>query len=148
MAEPMEALSVFAMSTVKFAISPMMAYGFGFGFLETFLITSSGGCLGVLFFYRSSDWLMRRSRSRRDKAVARGRAPARNFTRANRIIVKVKRRQGMRGLALLTPVIISIPIGTVIAAKYFHDDRRTLPMLMISVLMWAMVLSSVVRYFQ
>lgn len=148
MAGIMEALSVFAMSTVKFAVSPMMAYGFGFGFLETLLITASGGCTGVLIFYRSSSWFMGRARQRRQRNVALGKAPRRAFTRTNRIIVRVKRRQGLGGLALLTPVLISIPIGSVIAAKYFHQDRRTLPTLLGSVLLWSLLLSSLVTYFQ
>jgi hypothetical protein len=39
-------------------------------------------------------------------------------------------------------VLISIPIGSIIAAKYFRHDRRTLPVLLSSVLIWSVVLSS------
>ncbi len=146
MVDPWEALSVFAMSTVKFAVSPVMAYGLGFGFLDTLLITSSGGCLGVFVFYRSSGWFMRRSRARRDRALARGEPAKRNFNRTNRMIVRVKRGQGMLGLVLLTPAVISIPIGTVIAAKYFGNDRRTLPLLFFSVVVWSLALSALFRF--
>jgi len=41
------------------------------------------------------------------------------------------------------PPILSIPITAVIAAKYFHHDRRTLPVLLAAVSGWSVVLSTV-----
>ena len=142
----LEALSVFALSMVKFAVSALWSYDRGFGFVETVVITSAGGCLGVMVFYRSSRWLMQRARDRQERKLAKGGKRSRAFTRTNRLIVRVKRGQGMPGVALLTPVLLSIPIGAIISAKYFRDDRRTLPALLSSVLVWSVVLSSLWRF--
>ena len=74
-----------------------------------------------------------------------GGAPVRGrrvFTRTNRFIVRVKRGHGMHGLAMITPPLISIPIGSILAAKYFHHDRRTLPTLLSSVVIWSVVLTA------
>ncbi len=135
-----EVLSILFTSMVKFAFSPLMSYQLGYGYMQTLGITAVGGCTGVLIFYGSSGWMMERARKRRVLRELAGAARKRSFTRTNRMIVRVKRR-GLGGLAVLTPVVISIPIGTIIAAKYFRDDRRTLPLLLGSVIMWAVIMS-------
>ena len=59
------------------------------------------------------------------------------------MIVRVKRNQGLNGLAAITPVLISIPLGTILAARYFRHDKRALPVLFSSVLIWDVILSSI-----
>ncbi|MCB0795099.1 MAG: hypothetical protein KDB88_10210 [Flavobacteriales bacterium] len=146
MADLLEILSIVAAAMVKFAVSPIWSYQLGYSLWETVAFTSLGGVVGVLFFYRISGWLMRKARIRRLRralaAEAAGKLPARSFTRGNRLIVKVKRGHGLHGLAAITPVLISIPIGAILAAKYFYHDRRTIPVLISSVLIWSVVLSS------
>lgn len=144
----LEVLSVFAFSMVKFSLSQLMAMGLGFGFLPTLLITVLGGCTGVLVFFYGSGWIMERALQRKKKRLASGKAPKRAFTRSNRTIVRVKRTQGLSGLAFLTPVLISIPIGSLIAAKYFRNDKRTLPVMMLAVLGWGTALSGFWQLFQ
>lgn len=144
----LKALSVFALSMLKYPFSQVTATGLGFGFLSTFLITTLGGCTGVIVFYRASGWLMDRARDRKLKRLAAGHAPKRSFTRTNRTIVRVKRSQGLSGLAFLTPILISVPIGSVLAAKYFRNDRRTLPILLVSVVAWGIVLTSFWQFFK
>jgi hypothetical protein len=144
----LKALSVFALSMIKFPFSQVTATGLGFGFLPTFLITTAGGCTGVIIFYHASGWLLDRARRRRIRRMAEGHAPKRSFSRTNRTIVRVKRSQGLSGLAFLTPILISVPIGSVLAAKYFRNDKRTLPVLLISVVAWGIVLTSFWQFFK
>lgn len=140
-------LSVVAMSMVKFAVAPLLALQLGYSIPATVLMTTVGGCSGVFIFFKASGWFMERSeRRRRLRALRReqeGRPAARVFNRRNRTIVRVKRSQGLPGLALITPAIISIPIGTIIAAKYFRHHPRALPSLFGSVLLWSLLLSMV-----
>lgn len=144
----LEVLSVFAMSMVKFAFAQLMATGLGFGFLPTWIISTLGGCTGVLLFYFGSGWFMELAFRRKQRRLAAGKAPKRAFTRTNRTIVRVKGTQGLSGLAFLTPVIISIPIGSVLAAKYFRNDRRTLPILLSAVAAWGLVLTTFWQFFR
>lgn len=134
-------LGVFALSMVKYPFSQPAALGLGLGFLPALMVTVAGGCSGVVVFYGASGWLMELARRRRFQRIAEGRAPKRSFTRTNRTIVRVKRGQGLSGLAFFTPVLISIPIGSILAAKYFRNDRRTLPVLLLSVVLWGLVLN-------
>lgn len=147
MSDPLEILSVIAAGTVKLLASSLYSHGLGFGFWETFLFTSIGGSIGVFFFYRFSGWLMKRARLRRlHRAIAEHhgvRRPAKRiFTKRNRWIIRLKQGNGLKGLAALTPVVLTIPVGSIIAARYFKHDRRTLPALISSVVIQAMAISA------
>ncbi len=138
-------ISVIATAMVKFLFTGLLSYGLGFSFWETLLYMSIGGCLGMSIFYfagaRTLEWFrqryVRRSRERDGLGLPRKRI----FTRTNRAIVRIKHSYGLRGLAAFAPPTLSIPITAVLAAKYFRHDRRTLPILLTSVLVWSVVLS-------
>ncbi|MCB0763425.1 MAG: hypothetical protein R2815_13335 [Flavobacteriales bacterium] len=143
--ELLDIIPVVLTSMVKFLFSGLVSYRLGNSFLETVLLTSAGGCAGTLIFYFTSarvlEWFRLRHLRRMAERKAQGLPAKRIFTRTNRLIVRVKRGYGLQGLAVIGPAILSIPIGSVIAAKYFRHDRRTLPALLSSVLIWSVVLS-------
>lgn len=147
MSDPLQFITMVAVSTVKFALTPIASYRLGFTFLQSVLINCIGGCLSVVFFYRVSGWFMKRARLRRlHRAIAEQhgvvRPRPRTFNRRNRFLVRITRSNGLRGLAALTPVLITIPIGSILAAKYFNHDRRTLPVMLSSVVIWSFVVSA------
>ncbi len=144
----LQALLVFALAMVKFAFAQGTATGLGFGFLATWLISTAGGCTGILVFFYGGGWFMERARLKKLRRMAEGRASKRSFTRTNRAIIRVKRTQGLSGLAFLTPTLISIPIGALLAAKYFRHEKRTLPILLSSVALWGLVFTAFWQFFR
>lgn len=141
-------LSVIATGAVKLLASTMVSVGLGFGFWETFLFSSIGGCIGVLIFYRLSDWFISRALLRRRRLSVpdekgNTRIAPKVFTRRNRWLIRLKHSSGLRGLAALTPLVLTIPVGSIIAARFFRHDRRTLPALFSSVVIQAMVVSAI-----
>ena len=151
----MDALHVITVMTagvLKFFYTPILSYQLGNSYWETVLLTAGGGCLGTIGFYfagtRALEWFRLRRLRKRNHAIANGKSPKRVFTRTNRIIVRVKRGYGLKGLAIFSPPILSIPIMSILAAKYFRHDRRTLPFLLSSVVIWSFVLSAVWKFTQ
>ncbi len=144
-----EILTVLLASSTKFFPSPFLAvnvYGLAFG--QTVLWTSLGGIFGVLFFYGLSGELMDRARRRRLRKLAEGKVKRkRNFRPVTKISVRVKQRFGLIGLAFITPAIISIPFGSILAAKYFRRRGATLPALFLSVLLWSLLLTGIASLF-
>ncbi len=141
-------LSVIATAAVKLLASTIVSVGLGFGFWETFLFSSVGGCLGVLVFYRLSDWFIHRALLRRRRLTGpdehgNARIAPKVFTRRNRWLIRLKHSSGLRGLAALTPLVLTIPVGSIIAARFFRHDRRTLPVLFSSVVIQSMVVSAI-----
>ena len=136
-------------SAVKFLIAPASIYIVGnYSFSETILISIGGGWLGVFcfyyfgkFFFRFYEWIFNRFRTGFKK-------PKRRMTKLNRYIINLKNhRLGLILLALITPSVISIPLGSILASKYFSHDKRVLPFFFAAVIFWAFVLTSLVSFF-
>jgi MFS family permease len=81
-------------------------------------------------------------------AIAKGDAKvAPIFTKLNRRIIRVKHTSGYLGVAALTPLVLTIPLGGILAARFFHHDRRTLPAMLLSVVVQALCVTAVLTGF-
>lgn len=141
---------VIASGALKFLFSPIVSYQFKHNYLETVLLTAAGGMLGALVCYplgsQIGKCLAKGRLKKRRKAIAEGREPKRMFTRTNRFIVKVKMKYGAKGFVFLFTPFLSVPLTALLAARYFHHDRRTLPLLLAAVAAWSFVLSAVWKF--
>lgn len=148
--EAWHAVAVMSAGMLKFLFAPVVSYQLGNSYLETVLLTAAGGCLGAIVFFRGGrqvlEWFRRRSLRRRARAKAAGKPPKRIFTRTNRIIVQVKHRYGLGGLAFILTPVISVPVTALLAAKYFRRDRRTLPTLLVAIVLWSFLLSAIWKF--
>lgn len=157
-------------SSVKFAVGPAFAYynnQYEFNNFQVILYCSAGGMLGVAVFSMFTPYLFRffhwikfefynlffRNKlneiegddiSLRQKFEIRERNKRKSkkiFTRRNRMLVSIWSRYGLIGVAALTPVIISIPIGTIIATKYVHNIRKVYLYMFLSILFWSVTMT-------
>lgn len=124
---------------VKFVVTPSAMVAAGFSFLATWLTTSAGAALGVWGFWDFGKWWFRWFEERMGPRPERGR---RVFTPQRRRIVKWKNALGMRGLLLISGL-ISVPVASVLGAKYFRDQRGAKVQLMLAFATWAALLSAV-----
>ncbi|MBV2246186.1 MAG: hypothetical protein KUL83_03425 [Lentimicrobium sp.] len=62
------------------------------------------------------------------------------------MLIKLRNRFGYPGIIILTPVLLSIPVGTFIAAKYYSGRPNLLVMLSLSVVGWSVVLTSITAF--
>ena len=134
-----EIISVFLMSAIKFFAAPLLAKSFGFNYLQTILITSLGGIVGVFFFYRLGARIVRFFPNF-FKPVNKTR---RIFTKKNKFFVILIRDYGLFGIAIFSPILISIPVGSFLAARFF--ERHSLMaqiILSISVVFWSVTIST------
>lgn len=141
----LEIISVFLMSTVKFVFGGVpLALGLGFSFFEAVTVTSLGGFVGVTFFVAMSDKLIAylKKRKARKKIENPNQIPKKAFTRTNKIIIIAKQRFGLAGISLLTPLLLSIPIGCFLAVRYFKDKQRILIYMFCAILFWSISISS------
>lgn len=143
--------ALFLTAAFKFFFAMPSALMMGYSFWETVAITSAGGITSTICFYVLSTQVMERTRRRRLKKVAKrlaqGKPTAvRQFTFINKLMVRVKRKVGVLGIAFITPTILSIPIGAVVSAKFYKHQRLMLPALIVSVVCWS-VLITTVSYF-
>lgn len=122
----------FLLSGVKylFAVLPLLANSQREWYWDM-LIVSSGGTLGVFVFtflgailsrYLSKFHLFRFKYKK-----------LRSF-------VKMKNSYGLIGIAILSPVIISIPVGCIISASFEHDKSKIIRYQLLSVIAWSVLL--------
>ena len=50
---------------------------------------------------------------------------------------------GYLGVAALTPLVLTIPLGGILAARFFHHERRTIPAMLVSVVLQSLVVTAV-----
>ena len=134
-----KAFSVFLLSTVKFMWAPGTAIASGMKPFETIVITSLGGITGITVFYYFGHWVFQQIDEWRYRKLTKKQKKI--FTRRNRYIVKFKLSFGLLGLIFVTPAILSIPIGAVVAAKFYFKNRYTYPLLLVSTVLWSIALT-------
>ncbi|HET8963733.1 MAG TPA: hypothetical protein VFM99_07545 [Chitinophagales bacterium] len=140
-----EIASVFLLSTFKFVFGGVpLAMAYGFSFFESVVVTSLGGFCGVLLFVTLSDFILTKIREsrRRKEGQKRKNATKKNFSKKNRFIIHVKQRFGLIGIATLTPLLFSIPIGCFLATRYFKNKQRVIIYMFGSILFWSVSLSA------
>ncbi|MEP7264701.1 MAG: hypothetical protein ABI772_09385 [Bacteroidota bacterium] len=176
MSEFIKILLVILLSSVKFVAGPFFAYSdkrYDFSFFETVLYCVIGGMLGVFIFTYFSKQLFRfwhyvKLRFRKafkkkeifSEPVAdvnvdleihyeyvESNSSKKIFTPHNRRIVKVWRKYGLFGIALLTPVILSIPIGTIVANSFVSNRKKIIIYMFFSVLFWSITMTTLFELF-
>lgn len=147
------------MSTIKFAAAPFYAATLSeFSYGETLVMTIIGGIVGVFFFFYLTPYVSRffyfiwrliyygwSITPNRFKKKTKFLFVRRKFTWKNRMLVKLVKNFGLVGVALITPALISIPLGTFVATKYFKNKRKVLAYLCTSVVLWGVILSAAVK---
>jgi hypothetical protein len=139
-----EEAGIFLLSALKFLFAPAAAVALGYGFMKTFLLTSSGGISGILFFYYFGRIILsfwRKLFWRRNQLTE----AKPDFKK--RVIVDFKNRYGLAGIAIASPILISIPVGAFVASRFFRK-KTTLLYMFFSVYLWSWLLTAACFYFK
>lgn len=128
--------------------APGTALVSGFSFFQTILLTTAGGFTGITFFYYFGLWAVEKMEGikNRSKFSRFQNVPKKIFTKGNRRIIKIKVSFGLIGLIIITPALLSIPIGCVVAAKFYRHNKLTYPLLLLSTFGWSLFLTTIVFY--
>jgi len=146
-----------------------------FTFFETNLYAITGGMLGVFVFMYFSRWLIDAWRNIRKfirkfyshkpeffstpvadtesdieirySYVSSNFKPKKIFTPRNRKLIRIWKRYGLIGLAALTPVLFSIPLGTFVMTRLESNRKKILFYMFISITCWSLLLTSVFELF-
>ncbi|MEI6143552.1 MAG: hypothetical protein WCP85_30020 [Mariniphaga sp.] len=155
MAHYLEILFIVLFSSVKFALVPPIAIlQYNYSILESIIYTTIGGTLGVFTFYFLSKellllWHIVKAfilrKHKHHYHLQHKQRP--RFTTFSRRLVRFKQRWGLVGLVVITPCVLSIPVGTFIAAKYY-PGKHSIFLLCCSVFIWSLVLNGSVLLFE
>ncbi|MBL7924396.1 MAG: small multi-drug export protein [Bacteroidia bacterium] len=166
-------VQVILLSSVKFVAGPPFAYydqRYDFTFFETVLYCVIGGVLGVIIFtflsrpfFMAEHWLYMKIKKLFQKKATFSEPVAdvegnlevhyeyidkkarsrRIFTKRNRRVVKVWKKYGLTGIAIITPVLLSIPIGTILANLLESNKKKIILYMFFSILFWSLAMTTV-----
>lgn len=152
-------LTGFGLGTFKFLFSHWSIHaaakfnGNKLNFLELFIPTTLGAVITMLVFYYTSELIIEKSLQKKieknKKEIAEGKIPKqkKKFTRTNKTIIKIKSKLGQLGITLLAPLFLSIPIGSIICAKFYRHKKTTLFFMLSTVIGYSLLMCSVITLF-
>jgi hypothetical protein len=133
-------LTFFLFSTWKFMFTPMAGPAAGLTFLETLIPCLLGGYFSATIFYFGSSYFMRihqkrmsRKRMYYQNLGIPNHKRIRNFTKINRTVIRIKRSFGKWPVCWLFPLFLSIPLGTIITAKFYKHHKNTFQWILLGV---------------
>jgi hypothetical protein len=136
----MKELIVIFSSTWKFAATfPIAIYLFNMSFFETILYTNIGGFLGIVVFTMFSKGLIKLYNTFWPEKLTCKRKSKKVFTRRNRRLVMLKNKYGLPGIVILTPVLLSIPLGVFLNTKYYGNKKISYLYLLLSQILWSVI---------
>jgi hypothetical protein len=172
MGEVIKIILVVLLSSVKFVAGPSFAYydqHYDFTFFETVFYCVVGGMLGVVAFSYFSvplfefwHWIQNKYHRLSSKKehfippvadvdasikvkydyIDKQSRNKKIFTKRNRKIVRIWTKYGLFGIALLTPIILSIPLGTLIANSLESNRKKIVLYMFVSILFWSLTMTS------
>jgi hypothetical protein len=136
-------------ASIKFLLAPFEAERNGFNFQNSFLITTSGGIIGIIVFTfvgRGVTYSWKKAGAffkKKKKAIIEEK---KKFTRGNKLIVRIKIKYGLIGLSIITPAIISIPVGTIVINHFYRKKMKNVIALIFSLLAWSVLLNGLAQH--
>jgi len=150
MPKVINALILILFGTVKFAFVPAVSmYTYHFTFIESLTCSIISGLGGTyVFYFLSAEALIAWNffvRFLKKHISQKPHHHPKVFSNRSRRIVKVKQRWGLYGVIVLTPCILTLPLGAFLAAR-FYPGTRTILLLSLSVIGWAIILNCAYLY--
>ncbi len=136
-------LVIAGLSTFKFGVMLPVAFA-ALDFWDAYLWVNIGGAVGVFSTAYLADKVLplwRRYVTPKLRRITGG--PRRPSRRRIHRLAKIKRRFGFPGIVVLNPILLSIPVSTVIAMHIFPNIRGKLLYLILGMLVWSLVLGYV-----
>jgi len=136
------------MGTVKFMFAATSMVGYKISYWEVVFSTFLGAFISFNFFFFFSGLLMERAKEKKLEKIQNGTLkPKKQFSRMNKFIVKMKLSSfGYFVLVIVGPMVLSIPIGSIIIAKFYRRIKLTYWLEMISIFVWALLFTAINFY--
>lgn len=129
--------TVFFTAMVKFMFSPALGPALKLSYIETYLANLAGAVLSMTVFYYAAEFFLKRSHNakvlKNKLAIEQGKALPKKpiFTKKNKFIIRMKSKIGVIPFAFWAPFLLSIPIGSIITAKFFGKRSITYPLMVL-----------------
>ncbi len=122
-------------SAFKYSWLTVFAAETEWGLIPAFLFNFIGGCLGVyVYTYLGEhlrDWYIKRQKQKGTYRVV---------TKRNKLIIFFRKKLGLKGVAFLSPILITLPLGTAILLTMTKNHKKIIQYLLLSCFFWTAVI--------
>ncbi len=127
----------FLIAAVKFvvAVGFLVFSNSNFSYTEILITLILGGSTGTIVFFYFSNWI-----NLQINKLFKPKKEKKRFTKSTRRFINIKNKYGLYGISLLTPVILSIPVGSFLASRFYSKKKYTIWVMIAGVVFWAIVL--------
>ena len=149
-------LHVYLLATVKYFFTFPYAMIIGLNYTQTIIAVTIGGISGFFFFYYFSGIIIRYYN--KNKGIIHStikkyllidlkrffklrKKPV--FTKRTRYFIRFRKSYGLWGIVIMTPILLSIPIGAFLLKKYYSSHKNVFAYMMISILGWSLVFTTI-----
>ena len=135
-------LTVFFTATVKFLFAPFAGNGMGLAFWETFLAAFAGGTVGSAILKFSHNRKVKKHEELERQGIIA--IPVKKkFSKTNKFIIRIKQKLGIYGICFWAPFFLSVPIGSIIVAKFYGKQHETFPLIVLGMAINSLIMTSV-----
>ena len=149
-------IQVFLLATVKYVFTFPYAILIGLNFQQTLIAVTLGGIAGFIFFYHFSGYAIKqfhhvktflwkyspvslRLKYRKIIAWRKKMTGERVFSKRARFLANFRSKYGLPGSLIISPVILSLPLGAYLLNKYYSKHKLVMPYMVLSILSWTAV---------
>lgn len=131
-----ELVWIFLLSTSKFLAGILWALATDLDWFTGLIITGSGGIIGVIFYLYFFDFLIKFIGNKTKNVKVK-------FNRWRRFMISLKQKGGLLGIAIATPMLLSIPIGIVLSLSLGSTRRRIMIFHITSIVLWSVLVFAI-----
>ncbi|WP_420316736.1 hypothetical protein [Ekhidna sp.] len=138
MATVLKYFTVYFLSGLKFIFGPTFGVANDLPIIATIILTSLGMMTTIYLFTFFGDEIRKFfSRFRKNKRV---------FTKRNRRFVMLWKKFGLKGLCILTPLILTPPGGGLLVNLISSKKKLILKWMWISAVLWSTIITLLIKY--
>lgn len=141
---PLLPLLILCSAFFKMGMPAIVIY-FKFDFFHSFIYAVGSGFAGSYIYTYFSYYLIQWYNAFNKRWNKNNKTKI--FTKKNRYIIKVKNKFGLLGIALLSPILLSIPLGAFLGEKFFKNKNKVIFYLNGSILFWFLLLYILMKFF-
>lgn len=141
MAELLKYLTVYLLSAVKFILGPMLGLSYDLNVVTICLLTTGGMMTTVYVF----SYFGHHIRNLSLRVFGPGKKK-KIFTSKSRRFVRIWNKHGVKGIAFLTPLLLSPPIGTILANAFGGKKEEIIKWMWIWAIVSSVVLTLILKY--
>ena len=124
-------LGIGLLAAVKYLLAAGISFAHSNTGFEGFLIVTIGGIIGVMTFTYLSDKINKFLKNYKRKTKKRG------FLK---FLVRLRRSYGLVGVSILTPIILSIPLGCYLAKTFTKSNNKIVLYMSVSIILWGIII--------